>query len=58
MHIDLPEDLQAIIDDMAERFDITPEEALEYALRDWAITQGILKPDDELTEDTPTEGNA
>jgi hypothetical protein len=42
---------------MAEQFQITPDQALEYALRDWAITQGLL-PDNYLDEDTPTEGSA
>jgi hypothetical protein len=54
----LPTDLQAIIEQMAKTFDISPEQAIEYALRDWAIGQGLLPPDDQLDEDTPTDGNA
>jgi hypothetical protein len=58
MRIYLDRDLWKIIDDMAARLKITPEEAVDLALRDWAIGQGMIKPDDELDEDTPTAGSA
>lgn len=58
MRIHLPADLLAIVLEMSRTFDISPEEAVEYALRDWALAQGMIVPLADLDEDSPTEGNA
>jgi hypothetical protein len=44
----LPADLQGIIEHLAKTFDISPEQAIAYPLRDLAIGQGLLPPDDQL----------
>ncbi len=54
----LSADIQTVIKALAEESNTSPEEAVEFALRDWAFTQGLLPPEDQLDEDTPTEGSA
>lgn len=58
MRVHLAEDIQAVIKALADESATTQEEAVEFALRDWAIAQGLLPPADDLDEDTPTEGSA
>lgn len=55
----LEEDLQEVIQRLAETFDVPTNEAVAIALRDWAIGNGYLPPDEmDLDKDTPTQGNA
>lgn len=54
----LPDDLFEVLKRLANSLDIPIEQAVEVALRDWAVQQGFLPPDDDFDEDTPTEGSA
>lgn len=54
----LEDDLLEVLQRMSASLDVPVNEVAAICLRDWAIAQGFLPADDELDEDTPTEGNA
>jgi len=58
MQVHLPADLLAIVMELSRTFDISPEQALEYALREWAVGQGLLELQSPISEHSPTDGNA
>jgi hypothetical protein len=58
MQVHLPADLLAIVLEMSRTFDISPEQAVVYALREWALEQGLLELQSSVNEHSPTEGNA
>lgn len=57
--IGLDPEISAVFDAIVEASDgaFTREQAVSSILRDWAIRQGHLRPDD-LDEDSETDGNA
>lgn len=57
--IGLDPEISAVFDAIVEANDgaFTREQAVSSVLRDWAIRQGHLRPDD-LDEDSETHGNA
>jgi hypothetical protein len=57
MHDCFPDELREVVSQVAARLQISSEEALEFVVRDWAISQGLIDQD-TLREDTPTGGNA
>jgi hypothetical protein len=58
MQVHLPADLLAIVMELSRTFDISPEQAVEYALREWAVGQGLLQLQSAISVHSPTEGNA